>query len=99
MEDTQFQTQLQQLVDEIEKQDPQQRQKGMQLLIRLYDLSKSLHKTLDLDERLKLMIPKIASLMHAQRVSIMLMDRRGGEFYVRVAVGMPEAVIPQAKAK
>jgi len=99
MEETQFQTELQQLVDEIEKQDPEQRQKGMQVLIRLYDLSKSLHSTLDLDERLKLIIQKVASLMQAQRVSIMLMDRRGGELYVRVAVGMPEAVIPQAKVK
>ncbi len=99
MEETQFQTQLQQLVDDIEKQDPQQKQRGMQLLIRLYDLSKSLHMTLDLDERLKLIIQKIASLMHAQRVSIMLMDRRGGELYVRIAVGMPEAIIPQAKVK
>lgn len=99
MEDIQFQTQLQQLVDGIEKQDPQQRQKGMQVLIRLYDLSKSLHRTLDLDERLKLIIQKIASLMQSQRVSIMLMDRRGGELYVRVAVGIPETVIPQAKVK
>jgi signal transduction histidine kinase len=99
MEETQFQTQLQQLVGDIEKQNPRQRQRGMQILIRLYDLSKSLHRTLDLDERLKLIIQKIASLMQAQRVSIMLMDRRGGELYVRVAVGIPQAVIPQAKVK
>lgn len=99
MEEKQFQTQLRQLVQEIEEQDPQQRQRGVELLIRLYDLSKSLHGSLDLDERLKLIAQKIGALMEAERVSVMLLDRRGKELYVRVAIGMNQTVISQAKTK
>ncbi|MBI1975989.1 MAG: GAF domain-containing sensor histidine kinase [Candidatus Omnitrophica bacterium] len=99
MEETQFQTQLEQLVQEIENQNPEQRKRGMQLLIRLYDLSKNLHLALEIDQRLKLMTQKIGALLEAERVSVMLMDKRSGELHVRVATGMREEIIPEAKMK
>ncbi len=98
-QEKEFEIRLGQLVQEINSQNPEERQRGIEFLIRLYDLSKGLHGTWDIDKRLKLTAQRLTNLLEVERVSIMLMDQKGKEFYIKVAVGMDDEVIHNTKVK
>lgn len=54
------------------------------------EMGKALNSSLDLDDVLHYIVDMIASILEADRGSLMLLDRDAGELYIEVATGLSE---------
>jgi HD-GYP domain-containing protein (c-di-GMP phosphodiesterase class II) len=65
----------------------------------LYEISDALSSTLNLDELLKLIVRKAVKSFDAQVVSLMMIDKKSGELFIRHAEGMDEEIIRNTRVK
>lgn len=66
-------------------------------LTTLYEVSRAIASTLNLENVLNLAMKMINQLMNTKRCSILILDREGKEINARVSQGLPEEVIREIK--
>jgi len=87
------------LMEEIRKQNRYVLEKCLYELLAACHISKEISSTLDLENCLKILVNRIADLMSVEIVSLMLLDQDKGELLIKLAKGLDDEIIREARPR